>query len=353
MITLKVSGTPMEMGRTQGSTTVEKWVDLLDQFSRIHIPESLQSDIVDHCPRQMDRMLGIAAGAAVTVDVVLMALFTEVVHAQVGYYIHGCTSFAVRGDASGSGEPVIASNLDFPRDWGYEFFARLSEPSEGFNSIEITSGPLSGSRGGVNEKGLAISYNFGHALDKADKLVPVSILVQEALEGCENTEQALEYFENSPRAGGALLMMADESGDIASLELTPHVHGVRRPDKDSIAHTNHYHVPRMAAIDVPHEAAYSDEMPELLRGESVRESSESRYERLVGLLENAKTLDEKGLVKIMSDHGGLGTPSDETICRHGPYYVTANSILLYPARKIMKAAAGRVCESEFKTIGFE
>ena len=46
-------------------------------------------------------------------------------------------------------------------------------------------------------------------------------LVQEVLELCRSVRDAVEYLRGRPRIGGALLMLADADGEIASVEVAP------------------------------------------------------------------------------------------------------------------------------------
>lgn len=352
--TIEIAGTPDVMGRLQGESTAEDWIGLMDSFGSARAPEVLEKNIAEYCPRQMERMRGIALGAGVSLDTVLIALSTEIMHTRVDHYIGACSAAAVRGRASVSASPIIAKNYDSTPQFENAQIARISRPADAFHSIDITLGFMAGSHEGVNEKGLAISYNNGHSLgNPPSKLVPISLLAQEALERCESTEQAVVYFENSPRAGSALLMIADANGDVAGLELSAGNSGIRRPDGDRIAHTNHYHLPHMVAIDIPHEACYSDKMPEQLRGLRVRESSELRYERLARLLSETTSFSEEALIRIMSDHGEKGDPNDNTICRHGPYYTTNCSVLIFPMQRLLKVAWGAPCETLYETLALE
>lgn len=347
---IEVSGSAEDMGRAQGAATIELWMELADRIDEFKPPRGLEDMIAKHCPRQLVRMIGIARGANVKLDGVIAMAIGELLSEKFNYYLGACTAFAIREKSLSGGGCVIGKNFDYLDTMAKLNLVRISRPESHFASIDITRSPLGGAYDGVNEKGLAITCNFANTIDKPNNPLPISMLIQEALERFEATETALEFFINSPRSGSSILMIADREGDVASLELSPHYSGIRRPDKDVIGHTNHFHTPQMAAIDIPPNAYYSDDMPEALQGDRVRESSEKRYDRLARLLKKSENLDDAKLKTILGDHGEENLPSDNTICRHGPYYDTTMSFLIHNRPPRLKIASGYSCKGEFQQV---
>lgn len=347
---VETSGSALDMGRAQGALTIENWAKSVELLKSSKLPRGVEDLIAEYCPKQLVRMLGIARGVGVELDEVLAMGVSEIRATRVEYYFGACSTFALKGGLSPDKSPVIAQNFDFPEGFSELSITRISRPEKGLSSIDITLGPLSGSYGGVNEKGLAVTYNRGYAIDKPSSPMPITMLVQELLERFETTEDAINFVANAPRGLSALLMIADREGDVAAIELSPHYSGVRRPDGDVIYQTNHYHTPQMAAIDMPRKAYYSDKMPEALRGERVRESTDERYERLTDLFKDPQPMNSSDIKKVLGDHGKERTPSDNTICRHGSFYSTSPSVIIYTGLAGIEIAWGHPCESEFVNV---
>lgn len=347
---IEVSGTALDMGLAQGEATAGSWATMLKTMGNAAIPRGFEDMIAKYCPRQLVRMIGIARGAEVPLELVLLGSVGELLLAQFDYFIGACTAIAWMDKGSPKPAPIIGKNFDYPSAFSAVNIVRISRPQDAYASIDVTAGPSSGAHGGVNEKGLAIAYNSGCSIDKPKMLLPIGMLVQEALERFETAEEAINFITDSPRGGSALMMIADRAGDMAGLEVTPHYWGVRRPEKDRIGHTNHSQTPQTVAFDLPSNAYYSDKMPPLLRGHRIKESSELRYNRLEKLMAQAPILDIASAKTILADHGEGDMPSDNTICRHGPYYATTMSVVLYTGEPKLSVAWGNPCRNSFEEV---
>jgi len=216
-------------------------------------------------------------------------------------------------------------------------------------SIDVGAAPLPGSHEGVNEHGLAVAYNYGYFKGRASARVPITHLVQELLELCATVDDAIAHIARRPRAGAAILMIADAHGDLASVELGPDSFDVRRGD--CLVHANHGVTPKMAALDVPHDAVLSRWNPKPIRGHRVHQSSEARHARAEQLLDEAGgAVSERDLVAIASDHADTDAGDDDSVCRHGPYYRTTCSVVLFPQRRTMKVMFAAPCEADYTVV---
>jgi len=306
-----------------------------------------------HYPEQYDRMLGLAEGAHIPLHHLFVAPAIEFALNRTSYRTPGaCTAMAITGAKSRTNEPIIAKNFDYPDAVRDSYLARCSQPAGLAASLEITNAPLCGSHEGLNEHGLAITYNYGSFQGVPSARVTITTLVQEILELCRNVRDAVEYLRGRPRIGGALIMLADADGDIASVEVAPDQLAVRRPSPDRgwLAHANHALTREIALKDIPHDAVFSRWNPRTLRGLPVQESSLRRHERATELLSSAAALGEDDLASMLADHGASGVGDDATICRHGPYYETTCSVLLFPKRRTIAVAFGAPCAQQFSTI---
>ncbi len=315
----------------------------------------LAKDLAAHYPDQHTRLKGIAAGSGQTerrlyIGPAMELLLNRIVPAKA------CTAMAVSRDRSATGEPMIAKNFDYPRAALEQYLARISRPTGLSHSIDVTSAPLVGSHEGINDYGLAVAYNYGHFSGKPAARVSITTLVQEVLEHCDSVDDAIERIGSRPRAGGALLMLADSGGHIASVELSPDSIAVRhgRDCGDILIHANHAVTKEMQGCDVPHDARFPSWWgPPEMTGTRFHASSESRHGRAETLLEEAGMISEETLKAILSDHGPSGHGSDHSICRHGALYATTCSVVLFPRRREIHLMFGSPCSSEFVTLSLD
>jgi len=304
-------------------------------------------DVSEHYPRQKMRMEGIAKGADIDESALFVTLAGELVLAQTNYRLGACTAAAVDAERSALGEPMIIKNFDYPEFFQPYYATRLCRPLESASTLDVTVASLAGSHDGINEHGLCISYNYGYGTDMPNVNVPITLVVQEALESCSSTGQAIEFIRASKRSGGAILLLADASGEMATVELSSNFSGVRRPGEGILINTNHYKCREMMSYDIPRNAYYTSKNVRALRGIRVHESSELRYGRAEQLLSDMEVITMKDLLGVFCDHGESGRGDDNTICRHGPYFNTNCSLIMLPHSKRLLVTYGHPCESVF------
>lgn len=202
---------------------------------------------------------------------------------------------------------------------------------------------------GMNEHGLTATYNLALTTDVPSNHAPLSIALQEMLETCKTTDEAVEFLTHAKRGEhDALLMLADHEGNIRTVEITSNYAATREMNNGQLINTNHYHTTEMQIHEIPHNATVFE------RGATVRlhESSEFRYARAQELLQNKIDMDESTITTILHDHGKEGKPSDLTICRHSERSSTLRSVIFYPNRRIIKVLYGNPCQSEHAEFRF-
>lgn len=307
-------------------------------------------------PEMLQRLRGIAAGAGLGESA--LALF-NVLEAVLGNVTRStacpaaCSAVAVRGRRSAAGTPIIAHNFDYLPIVQPFYTLRDSRPTGLARSLDFTFAPLAGAIDGVNEHGLAIAYNYAFTTDApAGPVPPISTAIGDALEHCRTVEEATARITSRPRWGAGLLMLADATGDIASLELSSTQSAVRRPaaGEDAIYHTNCFSTDAMLAIQVPWDAVYTDRAPKPLRGRRLHLSSERRNERFEAHLAGDAVLGPDELARIMADHGPTGVPDDFTPCVHGTYWHTTACLQLTPASRGLRIAYANACQAKYETF---
>jgi len=214
--------------------------------------------------------------------------------------------------------------------------------------------PLPGMLDGMNEHGLTVAYNLAYSTDGTKYFAPLSTVLQEMLETCKSTDEAVKFLINAKRTGSSLLMIADAESNLKTVEISPNYASIRNPIDDKIINTNHYQTLEMQKHEVPRKAIYSGKSPRAKDrlGTRIHESSEQRLRRAQELLSSKDKMDENEITTILRDHGQNNNPSNLTICQHGSYVSTLRSVIFYPNRKIIKVLYGNPCKNEYVQFGF-
>ena len=207
----------------------------------------------------------------------------------------------------------------------------------------------------MNEHGLTVTYNLAYSTDKPRCYVPLSMVLQEMLETCRNTDEAVKFLVNAKQGGhDALLMLADADDNIKTVEITALHNSVREPADGQIFNTNHFQTEEMQRYEIPHNAVYHGNVPGELAGQRIFESSDQRLQRAETLVKRNLKITEKMLARLMRDHGENGVPSRLSICRHDPLFAsTIRSMIFYPQRRTFKVLYGNPCQSKYSEHGFQ
>lgn len=207
-------------------------------------------------------------------------------------------------------------------------------------------------RARMNEHGLTVTYNLAFTIDKPECMAPLSLALQEMLETCKNTDEAVRFITRAKRAGNALLMLADAEGNIKTVEISSNHAATREPINGQIINTNHYHTSEMQKFELPHNAVFFGKIPKAFVGKRVHESSEQRLQRAQDLLRSKAKMNENRIATILRDHGKDNKPSSGTICMHGEVNSTLRSLIFYPNRKKIKVLYGNPCQNEYAEFSF-
>lgn len=302
-----------------------------------------------------ERLAGIADGAKMKLKDLLLLNALEAMLSFVSSCTAcpaACSAVAVTGRRSATGEAIIARNFDYIPVVQPYYITRESRPSGKARSLEFTIAPLAGAVDGINEYGLCITYDYAFTIDGGRPAAPISLLIAETLGRCKTVAEAAEWIPSRPRWGGGLLMLADVTGDIASLELSSTRSHLRRPlaGEDLLYHTNVFCDPAMCEVQVSADATFTDKAPAALRGRRLHHSSETRNARFKQLLQNSVQLDKYELSTIMADHGPDGIPDEHSPCVHGGYWRTTASLQFLPRSRTMRIAYGPLCEAQLHEI---
>lgn len=154
-----------------------------------------------------------------------------------------CTCFIARGDATVDGTSVSFKTMDWC-GWNPKGVLVIVKPDEGNGYMGVTfAGSVGISSQGMNDKGLAIGYNYLPVPEKYDSGLGPWEMQELILEKCSSVSDAIALAGAMPKREGVNLMVSDahESAFIetASSIYTPNVsYKIMASGFD--AHTNHW-----------------------------------------------------------------------------------------------------------------
>jgi predicted choloylglycine hydrolase len=307
----------------------------------------LKDDVYRYYPERAEQLEGVAEGAGVDLSTALFYMYLEL--AGVGetrFSVDACTAVGFQREATECGETVMVKNMDFYNDYAFMLTARKTVPDDGYAVFGNTAASYPGMIDGMNEHGLSVTYNFAYTTLKPTHYAPLSLAIQETLQSCKTTEEAVEHITQAKRGGDALLMIGDAEGTLRTVETSSTESAVREPQGPVLVNTNHYQTEKMRKTEVPRDAVHpEDALPEL-RGKQVHLSSLTRWNRVNELLAEDVKFSEERIHVMMSDHGADAEPSRLTICRHDDLASTLYTMIYYPERRTIKVLYGNPCQNE-------
>ncbi len=308
-------------------------------------------------PGALARLQGIAEGAGLSLGSLCLMNAMEPAIASVAGHTTvpppgACSALAVRGARSRTGEPIIAKNFDYLPLIQPFYMLRESRPRGGLRSLDFAVAPQAGTVDGMNETGLAITLDYAFMTEPGPPNPCVTMLIADALASCATVTEAVGRITASPRWGAGMLMLADASGDLASLELSHDRAGVRRPaaGEDCLVFTNVCLCPETRAAQVPEAAVWSDRAPGALRGRPVLRPHASRACRIEELVREQGRLGLEELAAVMADHGPAGEPDGASPCVHTDYYKTTACLQWLPAQRRARVSYTTACAARYADI---
>jgi len=343
MLIVNAAGTPAEFGLAYGTQakdliqhTVATYRALLKSMGILfdclsphrHHMFDVARLLKTHAPFLEDEIVAIGKAAGVSwLDLLAMNSRSELITISGAWSPSECTSMAVAPWRTKDGIGRVAQNWDWLHDMKGNQIVLRAKPEKAPAYVSFCeAGHLA--KISVNEHGLAVGLNFLHAPVKERseivKGIPVHFLLRMVLKA-STVGEAIEILRGVPRGDGANLMMADATGTIASVEISPSAVNVLRPPEIGalagiLTHANDY------------EAAIA------------WKNKPTRSNRLLYLSDNYRRMSRDNIVEILRDHEP-GTV--EHICAHpsGPgTSASIVSIILEPTERALWVAEGLPCE---------
>ena len=314
----------------------------------------LKSDVFQYYPKQGQRMSGIAEGAEMDLSTMFFMQGMELLIGMSSYRVGACSTLAFSPTRTTTAETIVAKNFDYVNVLKPLQLTCETRPKEGYATLGCKMAPLAGVLDGMNEQGLTVTYNLAYTLDEPKCYAPLSMVLQEMLETCKNTDEAAKFIVQAKRGGhDAVLTLADVEENIKTVEITSNHSAVSDATGGQVVNTNHYKSSEMQMHEIPRNAVFFGKgVPKEDVGMRVCESSEQRLKRAQELLKGRGKMDENKIEAILRDHGEDSKPSSLTICRHHSFASTLRSVIFYPNRKSMKLLYGNPCQNEYEEFKF-
>ncbi len=202
---------------------------------------------------------------------------------------------------------------------------------------------------GMNEKGLAISYNYGYSKKGGRLSPPISSYITKALGEFEKAEDFLYFIKNELTTipNGAIVSVLDGDRNSYSIEISP-PNKVSILELDEFFRSNIYKNPDILKYSIPENKRFPKSTPiKYLRRTLIQESNIKRFKRGDELLKKGEVV-----FSILKDHGGLKEGGENTICRHSPLNPTLASYVFSPEEKKLYYKKGNPCKGEYSIFSF-
>lgn len=213
-------------------------------------------------PNILDELEGLADALGWTIQ--------EAVREFGGYYIEytrsGCSIF--------TGGDFMVRNYDSSPE-GYEGRFSLYQPSDGGYATIGPTMQITGRTDGLNEKGLAMGYNFINRRNSGDGFI-CNMIGRLILENCATIDEAVALLKEVPHRRSFSYVLMDPQGNSVVVEASPRAVEVRR----SAISTNHF---------------------ELLTEENRYQSDDSRRRQQVIRLKQHSLVDAYSAFRLLND----------------------------------------------------
>src|SRR5262245_58591867 len=288
-------------------------------------------------PALVEEMQGIARGAGVSFERIFLLNSLLDLNSfrfqEMADNFPGCSTFAVTAEA-GSGKTLIGQTYDMP-EFHQDFVTLLRlRPTDGPRQLVFTFAGVVGAAG-LHESGLAVNINYLSPTDVGLGRLH-SVVVRQML-GSHQLADALTFPASPPRAGGAHFLIADQDGNIVSIETTARRQHVFHPEGNALGHTNHYLSPWLKEFEYIRTGS--------IGGSIARYTALRRY-----LRDHGERLTVDALKELTRNH----TSYPRSICAHGGAHEpmgargrTVAAMVEVPAEGLMYLTRGCACENEY------
>jgi isopenicillin-N N-acyltransferase-like protein len=346
---VRVSGTHREMGQQIGEAC-KKQVQhsisngralLADAYEQLELTwEGAQIQARKYIPFAQERylqyveeMMGVAEGAGVAFEDLAVMNAMEAVTSDA-LHLTRCTSMAVNDERTADGHVLLAHNEDWVPEDEDDVFIIHATPKTEPPFLAMTYGGLLPNIG-INAYGIAQLCDSVYPNDS--RIGTPRLVVSRAVLASKTPDEAIRHMLSAQRAAGYNHLLAHESGELYSVEVSARRFAILYGEDDYIVHTNHYTAPAMQQVESEPEDMVA---------------SRVRYFRALRLVkrENLHTL--KTLQAIQRDHVNFSN----SICNHSidatnplDREKTVNAMVIDLTTREIHIAWGNPCENPYHT----
>ncbi len=308
---VRISGTHHEMGRQIGEAcrkqvqhSLESVRKLLaDAYEHLELTwEGAQIQAskyipfaLDRYPQYVDELRGIAEGANVSFEDVVVVNVMEAL-TDDALQLTRCTSFAVNDDYTANGHVLLAHNEDWVPEDEDDVYIIHAAPQHECPFLAMTYGCLLPNIG-FNAYGIAQLCDS--VFPNNSRIGIPRVMVSRAVLASETPDSAIQSVLLAQRAAGYNHLLAHESGELYSVEVSARHFAILNGEDGYIVHTNHYLTPGMQEFE---------RKPEDLIASRVR------YFRALRLVKREEQHTIKTLQAIQRDHVNFSRLDLQSLC---------------------------------------
>jgi isopenicillin-N N-acyltransferase-like protein len=285
-------------------------------------------------PEYVDELIGLSEGANVDFDDVSVVNALEAVTIDA-LHLSKCTTMAVSETNTADGHVLIGHNEDWIPEDEPDVFLVHAEPDKDPPFLAMTYGALLPNIG-FNAYGIAQCCDSVYPNDS--RIGIPRLVVSRAVLSARTPSEAIRHTLIPRRAAGYNHLLADESGEIYSVEVSARKFAILYAQDGYMVHTNHYLDSTMQMIEY--------EPDELI-------STRVRYLRANRLLRESDQHTIKSIQAIQRDH--INFPN--SICNHSEDDTdpldrekTVNSMVIDLTARAMHIAWGNPCVNTSHTF---
>jgi isopenicillin-N N-acyltransferase-like protein len=346
---VRVSGTHHEMGRQIGEACRKQVTHSIESAGQLLVESYSQLELTwegariqahkylpfaqAHYPQYVEEMAGIAEGANVAFDDVVVVNTMEALTDDALQLTH-CTSFAVNDDRTVNRHVLLAHNEDWVPEDENDVFIIHATPKNECPFLAMTYGCLLPNVG-FNAYGIAQLCDSVYPNDP--RIGIPRVVAARAVLASQRLDKAIHYSPSPQRAAGYNHVLAHESGELYSVEVSACHFALLYGEDGYIVHTNNYLAPAMQKVE---------RKPEDLIGSRVR------YFRAMRLVKRQERHNIESLQAILRDHVNFSN----SICNHSvdasdplDRGKTINSMVIDLTARAMHIAWGNPCDNPFHT----
>ena len=254
---VSAAGTPEEIGQELGTLLKDPITKLLDKKNDI-----AQGFGLTQAPNLLVKMSRLVAPAfpdaqhreiealAKTAGIDLDTLAFANIMYEVSHF-PACSTLAVEGDRSSTGNPIFGRNLDFPTFGFLDQYSLIEviRPQGKHAFASVTFPGVVGVFSGMNDAGLCLAQlEVNNSADHSPRVnlsgTPVAMCFRRLLEECSTVDEAEKLLREQNRMMMCNLAVCDRSR-AAVLEITPKTVARRDDERGLCLCTNHFRTPEL------------------------------------------------------------------------------------------------------------